>query len=129
MSLIDRTQKLVPGETVIAAGTGQTGVYPLLWWMPYGEFVTMFNKRRVVAVTDRSIAVLAAGRWATTRPKKLLYSIPRSTSVGPFAKRWAHVQIGEERIWISRKAYRVLEAALAAPAPAVSVPVAATTAE
>lgn len=122
MSMVDRTQKLIPGERVLAAATGQTGVYPLLWWMPYGEFLTMFNKRRVVAVTDRSITVLAAGRWATTHPRRVLYAVPRTSQIGPFAKRWAHLQIGEERIWISRRAYRVLEAALAAPVPAAPAP-------
>jgi hypothetical protein len=116
MSLLQRTQELIPNETVQAAGTGQTGVYPLLWWLPYGEFLTMFNARRVVAVTDRSITVLKAGRmrWNHQRPSAVLFSVPRSTGIGPSTKRWAKVPLGTEQIWMHRKVYQLLERTLAA---------------
>ena len=116
MSLLQRTQELIPGEKVQAAGTGQTGVYPLLWWLPYGEFLTMFNARRVVAVTDQSITVLRAGRmrWNHNKPNAVLFSVPRSTPFGPFNKRWEKVRLGDEQIWMNRKIYQFLERTLAA---------------
>lgn len=115
-SLLERTQALIPDEKVQAVGTGQTGVYPLLWWLPYGEFLTMFNARRVVAVTDQSITVLKAGRarWNHQRPTRVLYAVPRTTPLGPFEKRWAKVQIGDEQVWLNRKVYQFLQRALPA---------------
>lgn len=111
MSLIDRSQKLIPNEKVEAAGSGQTGVYPLLWWLPYGEFLTMFNGGRVIAITDQSITVLKSGRlrWTRNRPSAVLYSVPRTTQFGPFHKRWERVDLGSERIWLHRKVYQLLE--------------------
>lgn len=121
MSMVDSVQRMLPGERVQAVSTAQTGIYPLLWWLPYGEFLTMFNGRRLVAVTDRSVVVMRAGRilGSTKRPQAVLYAVPRDTAVGPFRKRWAHVSIGSERLWIHRRGYRFLEKALAAT-PAAS---------
>lgn len=122
MSMLDHVQRMLPDEKVAAVAQGQTGVYPLLWWLPYGEFLTMFNSRRLVAVTDRTITVFKAGRWRTRHPQRVLYSVPRGTEVGPFRKRWAHLTIGPEQIWVARRAYRFLERALATPAAAGSGP-------
>lgn len=128
MSFVERTQRLLPNERVLAVAEGQTGVYPLLWWLPYGEYLTMFNGRRAVAVTDRSITVLQAGRmrWNHRRPSRVLYSLPRTTPLGPATKRWTRFQLGSERIWMSRRAYSVLEQVQAAvPAPPPPPPVTA----
>ncbi|MHB8718618.1 MAG: hypothetical protein ACYDAC_06970 [Candidatus Dormibacteria bacterium] len=124
MSMVDAVQRMLPGERVQAVCTAQTGVYPLLWWLPYGEFLTMLNGRRLVAVTDRSIVVMRAGRFlgSTRRPQAVLCAVPRTTPVGPFRKRWAHVDIGSERLWIHQRGYRFLEKALGTPSAATAPP-------
>ena len=114
--LVDRAQQLLPpDERVLGAATGQTGVYPLLWWLPYGEFLTMFNGRRVVAVTQNSIVVMQAGRlrFSWSKPRRVLYSLPNTTPVTVPPKRWARVTLGPEKIWMHKSAYGVLLQVLA----------------
>ena len=126
MSMLESAQRLVPDQKVLAVATGQTGVYPMLWWLPYGEFLTMFNGRRLVAVTDSAIVVMEAGRWSTRRAKRVLLSVPRVPVLTPSQKRWARVELGTERIWMHRRMRRFLEHALAG-APAVATPDAGST--
>jgi hypothetical protein len=114
---------LEPGETLQYAVTGQTGVNPRWRFLTFWAVVA--TGPRLIAITDRRIAVFKAGqaRWARGVPKQLLYSLPRGTRLEHTAHGWSKVAIGTEHIWISRVAYGILDkangdTASATPAPA-----------
>lgn len=133
-NLIDTLNQYVePGEHVHQAFTGQTGLHPRLRWVSL--WLVAGNKPRIVAVTDRRIAVFSAGRMRTQRgiPQKLLVSLPRSTRIEHGTKKWSVVRLGNERFWTSHAAYAVIDLANAAldagagsldslPAPPAPVP-------
>lgn len=119
---------LEPGEQPRYVFTGQTGIKPSFRWISF--WLVIANKARIVAVTDRRIAVMKAGqlRWRRMHPKALLYSLPRATPLHHGSRGWTKVSLGEERIWISRRAYPAMDSAnaeiaqppeAAEPAPAV----------
>jgi|SRR5579884_3928642 len=109
--LLERTREKLPGERVQAVVTGQTGIRPT--WRFLDEWLVVLNRPRIIAVTDNAIVVFKAGqfRWGRTHPKQELYRVPRSTKLGPFKHGWTKVDLGQERIWVHRRAYPLLERA------------------
>lgn len=114
MSILDAVRpRLDQGEKLQYAFTGQTGINPAVLWIPYIDFVVIGNRARILAFTDRRIAVFSAGqlRWNRSQPKELLYSLPRETQLPHGSGSWSKLAVGEEGIWIPRTAYRYLDEA------------------
>lgn len=114
MSLLANVRsRLDPGEELQYAFTGQTGINPASLWIPYADLLVIGNRARILAFTDRRIAVFSAGqlRWRRSTPQKLLYSLPRATTLPHGSGSWSKLSVGEEGIWVPRKAYRYLDEA------------------
>lgn len=47
-----------------------------------------FNEYRIVAVTDRRIVVLDAGRWTMKKARGMVDILPRATRLGPATGVW-----------------------------------------
>jgi hypothetical protein len=114
MALLDNVRPMLdPHEQLQFAMTGQTGINPAVLWIPTLNFIVITNRARIVAITDRRIAVFAAGQlhWQRSQPKRLLYSVPRGTPLEHRTGSYSKVAIADELIWISRKAYPYLDEA------------------
>ncbi len=119
MSILENVRPLLdPGEQLQYAFTGQTGINPAFLWIPYIDLLVIGNRARILAFTDQRIAVFSAGQltWRRSKPKKLLYSLPRTTALAHGAGRWSKLTVGDEGIWVSRRAYRYLDQATGTPA-------------
>ncbi len=119
MSLIDNVRpQLEPGEHLQYAFTGQTGINPAFLWIPYLDLLIISNRARIIAFTDRRIAVFSAGqlRFRRSNPKKLLYSLPRDTQVTHGNGSRSKLVLGDESIWVSQNSYRYLDEATGATA-------------
>ena len=105
-----------PDEPVQYAVTGQVGIKPTWRFLSFWLVVT--NKPRIIAVTPKRILVLRAGQFrsARTKPRQLLFDVPRSTVMGPLHGTWSRIRLGNESIWVSRNAYKLIEKANAAAA-------------
>jgi hypothetical protein len=112
---------LDPGEQLQYALTGQTGMNPGLLWLPSLRWLVATNRARIIVITDRRIAVFAAGqlRWARNKPRHLLFSLPRQTRLEHGQGSRSKIAVGDERIWVSRAAYAFLDEAnaIAGPTP------------
>lgn len=108
--MIENVQPLLePGERLEFAITGQTGMNPAWRWLT--SWLVIANRPRIVAITDRRIAVFKAGTWRRRTPKGLLYSAPRTTELPHKRGPWSKVDLGQERVWLPHSAYRFLDAA------------------
>jgi hypothetical protein len=117
--LLENVQpRLDPGEKLQYALTGQTGINPAFLWIPYLDFLVIGNRARILVFTDQRIAVFSAGqlRWLRSQPKQLLYSLPRGTALPHGTGSWSKLTVGDEGIWVPRKAYRYLDEATVATA-------------
>lgn len=72
---------LEPGEQIHLVVPAQTGVNPNLRGL-FSLFVA-FNQRLLIAVTDRAVVLLQAGRTHTLRPDAVQARLPRTTVLGP----------------------------------------------
>ncbi len=122
--LLSSVQALLPDENVRYAIVGQKGLRPT--WRFLSFWLIVANRPRIVALTDSDIVVLKAGqmRWQRASAKSVLFRVPRTT-LGPVRGSWAKLHVGDERIWVSRRAYPLIEKADAEmatlqPAPAPS---------
>ena len=114
MPIIDNVRPMLdPNERLQFAMTGQVGVSPAFLWFPFLRWVMITNRARVIAITDLRIAVFAAGQlnWQRSKPKRLLYSDPRSTVLEHGTHSWSKIPVGDEHIWVSRKAYAYIDEA------------------
>lgn len=77
---------LEPGEQIQAVIPAQTKS----GWLGAlgGIALVFFNRYRPVLVTDRRIVITDAGRWAQSKPKEIVASMPRSTQIGPASGIW-----------------------------------------
>jgi len=123
--MAERSLGLLPPETRIRhIFAGQTGPCP--WWSLLTWVVVLWQRPRIVAVTDSHIHVLATPWLMPTRPKRLIATLPRDGHIGPVSGLlWARVQIGDERIWVRQRFHKditaadaELVAAVVSPAPA-----------
>jgi hypothetical protein len=113
--LLDNVRAVLdPGEEVQSAFRGQTGINPL-FALAIGKFlIVMTNKQRIVAITDRRIAVFAtAGQvyGGRMKPQGLLFSLPRDTRLEHGDGSRSKIVVGGEKIWVTRRAYSLIDAA------------------
>lgn len=111
-ALLERANRFTDAdEPVRYVITGQRGTKPTWRFVTFWLIVT--NKPRIIAVTSKRILVLRAGqlRTARTKPRELLYEVPRATVMGPLQGSWSKVQLGGEGIWVSRNTYPLIEKA------------------
>jgi hypothetical protein len=114
--LVEHTQQMLHGEDVRYVFTCQKGINPSWAWMTFGLLrlpLPVANRARIVAITRDAVVVMAAGqlRWNRKTPKRVLYRVPRAT-LGPLSRKaWTHLDLGQERIWVPRVAYSVIEEA------------------
>ena len=126
MNLIEELQAQLPEESVRYAFTGQTGINPM--WRFLSLWLNLVNKTRVVAVTDRRIAVFSGHqlRGRRAKPKEFLYHLDRNTVIGPVKRgSWSKIQLGAERVWVARPTYPFIEKAnneIAGPGAVTSPP-------
>jgi len=94
---------LEPGETLQSAFPAQSGPSPwlmvLMGVLPY----MLIAKYVVIAVTDRRIAVFKASALTTTKPKELLASYPRETTLNRTGGIYGKIQLGGTRYWVHRR--------------------------
>jgi hypothetical protein len=93
--LILRTQPMLRGERIQQIFLAQSGPSPR-----FGGFLGQSGvRRRIVAVTDRSIVVFDADLDGT-RPQGILRRLPRDHRIGPAKGGWARIDLGgDERAW------------------------------
>ncbi|HEV8566374.1 MAG TPA: hypothetical protein VGQ92_04645 [Actinoplanes sp.] len=115
--LIERVQPMLPGEQIQQVFLAQAGVSP---WIgnSFGLLGQSMVKRRIIAVTDQGVVVLAAG-FNGTNPKEILRRLPRSTRLGPTKGIWSRIDVGgDEKAWVHSRFRKDVEAADAAVAVA-----------
>jgi hypothetical protein len=94
---------LEPGETLQSTFPAQSGPSPWLMVL-MGVLPYMFiAKYVVIAVTDRRIAVFKASAFAPAKPKELLASYPRETTLKRTGGAWGKIQLGGTRYWVHRR--------------------------
>lgn len=103
---------LQPGETLQSVFSAQTfSQYKIalglgLGILPGLIFMLSLNRYRVIAVTDRRIAVFDSGPWSATKTKRLLADINRNTVLGPTDGMWHKFQAGHETLHAHRRFYK-----------------------
>jgi hypothetical protein len=66
-------------------------------------------KRRIIAVTDQAVLVLAAdARYAPTTE---LVRLPRSTRIGPLRGTWAKTRLDDMKLYVHRRYHPVVQRA------------------
>jgi hypothetical protein len=105
-----RVQPLLPGENVQQIFLAQSGASP---WIAnaFGFLGQSVVRRRIVAVTDRSVTVFATD-FNGTNPKGLLRRLPRETKLGPAKGVWSLINLGgDEKTWVHAKFRKDVQAA------------------
>ncbi|WP_203706054.1 hypothetical protein [Asanoa iriomotensis] len=110
--LVARTQPLLQGERVQQVFLAQSGASPWLSGIA-GLFGQALIRRRIVAVTDRSIVVFATD-FNGTNPRDVVRRLPRGTRIGPAKGIWARINVGDEKTWSHARFRKEIEAADAA---------------
>jgi hypothetical protein len=111
-------QFVEPGETiqgVFGAQTASPMMAPLIGWL----IVLIVNRYRIVAVTDRRILVLDAGKWSQRKALSVEAVLPRSTVLGPPTGLWSKIETPGAKIYVRRFFYKDIKAADSAIAPAL----------
>jgi hypothetical protein len=111
MGIIEDVQAMLPEDDIRFAFGGQTGIKPSWRWLSF--WLNVFNKTRVIAITQQRIAVFSGhqARWARSKPKALLYQLPRDTVIGPLDRGWSKIQLGQEKIWVAKNTHPYIEKA------------------
>ena len=108
---------LQPGENLQAVFCAQTRSQYLvslglvLGILPGLIIMFSLNRYRVVAVTDRRIAVFDSGAWRATQAKRLLTDIQRNGTLGPADGMWHKFHAGPDVLHVHRRFYKDLAAA------------------
>jgi len=109
-------QFVEPGETieqVFGAQTASPLTAPLI-----GSLIALIiNRYRIVAVTDRRILVLDAGKWTQRTARTVVSELPRSTRLGPTSGLWFKIGTPAGKIHVRRYFYKDVNAADSAIAP------------
>jgi hypothetical protein len=111
-------QFVEPGENVqevFGAQTASPMMAPLIGWL----IVLIVNRYRIVAVTDRRILVLDAGKWSQRKALSVVTELPRETVLGPVSGLWSKIDTSDGKIYVRRYFYKDVKAADSAIAPAV----------
>jgi len=109
-------QFVEPGETieqVFGAQTASPLTAPLI-----GSLIALIiNRYRIVAVTDRRILVLDAGKWTQRTARAVVSELPRATRLGPTSGLWFKIDTPAGKIHVRRYFYKDVNAADTAIAP------------
>jgi hypothetical protein len=109
-------QFVEPGETieqVFGAQTASPMTAPLI-----GAVIALIiNRYRIVAVTDRRILVLDAGKWTQRTARAVVSELPRSTVLGPTSGLWTKIATPAGKIYVRRYFYKDVKAADSLVAP------------
>ena len=109
-------QFVEPGETieqVFGAQTASPLTAPLI-----GSLIALIiNQYRIVAVTDRRILVLDAGKWTQGTARAVVSELPRATRLGPTSGLWYKIDTPAGKIHVRRYFYKDVNAADGAIAP------------
>src|ERR1700722_15801756 len=109
-------QFVEPGETieqVFGAQTASPLTAPLI-----GSLIALIiNRYRIVAVTDRRILVLDAGKWSQRKARAVVSELPRATRLGPTSGLWFKIDTPAGKIHVRRYFYKDVNAADTAIAP------------
>ncbi len=100
---------LEPGEQIRHIFLAQQGPSPYLMFISF-LFAFLF-KMRIVAVTDRRIALIASGIWMPAKPKALAGSLARSVRLGPVSGLWAKVDLGGDKYYVHKRFHKDVNAA------------------
>jgi hypothetical protein len=97
------------GETIEQVFLAQTGPSP--YWLFLTYLVCFWTKYRIVAVTDRSIAVFDAGIWSPAKPKRLWARLPRETPLGPVSGLWGKISLNGVTHHVHKRFHKDIAAA------------------
>lgn len=70
-----------------------------------------FNKYRIVAVTDKRILVLDAGKWSVKKARGVVIVLPRTTLLGPGTGLWHKIETPAGVLRVHRRFFKDVEAA------------------
>ena len=105
-----------PGETieqVFGAQTASPLTAPLI-----GSLIALIiNRYRIVAVTDRRILVLDAGKWSQRTARAVVTELARSTVLGPTSGLWTKIETPTGKIYVRRYFFKDIKAADSLMAP------------
>src|SRR6202042_1214568 len=102
-----------PIEQVFGAQTASPLTAPLV-----GSLIALIiNRYRIVAVTDRRILVLDAGKWTQRTARAVVSELPRATRLGPTSGLWFKIDTPAGKIHVRRYFYKDVNAADTAIAP------------
>jgi hypothetical protein len=109
-------QFVEPGETieqVLGAQTTSPVTAPLI-----GAVIALIiNRYRIVAVTDRRILVLDAGKWTPRTARAVVTELPRATRLGPASGLCARIETPAGKIYVRRYFFKDVKAADSLMAP------------
>jgi hypothetical protein len=110
-----------PGETIQAVFGAQTSS-PLVGMLGafglIGVAVSAIATRyRIVAVTDRRILILDAGKWSMRNARAVVGMLPRSTQLGPASGLWHPIDTDAGKLRVKRYFFKDIAAADAAITP------------
>lgn len=109
-------QFVEPGETIEQVFGAQTAS-PLTAPLIGSLIAIVINRYRIVAVTDRRILVLDAGKWTQGTARAVVSELPRSTRLGPPTGLWFKIDTPAGKIHVRRYFYKDVNAADGAIAP------------
>ena len=93
-----------PGEQVTEVFLCQCGRSPYALAAIGGVIAMLFNKYRVVALTDRALLVLDASAMAQSKPRSLLARLPRDTKLGfDDGMAWGTLQLQDKKHYVHRR--------------------------
>jgi hypothetical protein len=101
---------LEPGEKLQQVFPAQGGISP---WLGNGFGLVgamVLTKRRIIAVTDRAVVVMAANRSGTS-PTEVLKRLPRGTTIGDVKGVYAKVQLDGEKLYVHKRFHGDVRAA------------------
>lgn len=104
------TPFLQPGETVQVVVGAQTASQYVAAFAGVLFFLPL-NRYRVLAVTDRRIVVLDAGKFSFKKARAFVMELPRSTRLGPGSGIWHQVPAGAETLRVHRRFFKDMDTA------------------
>jgi hypothetical protein len=110
-------QYLQPGEQIQAVIGAQTASQ----WLAAltGIFVFLgLNRYRILAVTDRRILVLDAGKTSMKKARGVVMELPRTTRLGPATGLWHQIRAGSETLRVHRRFFKDIETSDGVPSAA-----------
>jgi hypothetical protein len=84
---------------------------------PCAVIALIINRYRIVAVTDRRILVLDAGKWTQRTARAVVTELPRATRLGPTSGLWTKIETPTGKIYVRRYFFKDVKAADALIAP------------